>query len=494
MKKIFLYVSVLMIGLAGCKKMAYFQTNPNAPSKAIPSSLLTSLERNLFIFSSISSNGTNEGDFYFAIASALQYNVGFSNHSINTQSYQWATNTMNEYLQISDAAAMANAAGGNINYVALGKLFTAINYYSLTNKFGDVPASQAVQLTSGQRTPAYDAQKDVYRLILASLDTANNLLAQNQGAISGDFIYNNNLGQWRKFVNSFRLRVILSLSNKTGDADLNPKALFAAVMNDPAKYPVFTANGDNAQQVTNTVTPYVFYNNPEYVYYGLGKAFADSLVLFKDPRIVHWANITNAASVVGKSVYDYSAYAGLPADESNAVNTANAALSSPPNKNYFSQANYEPNLFMGWAEVNFIAAEGIVRGWWSGSATAEDYYIKGIRASLSFYNIPSDTIDKYVAGPHVIYNPDAGLHQVLYQRFLAGVYNSGYEPYFTQRRTGDPAMAVAGPGIPGHKEPLRWQYPVSEYTLNSDNVKATVTKQYPSGDVITEKMWVLIPQ
>ncbi len=493
MKKITPYVLALVITLAGCKKMAYFQTNPNAPSRPIPSSLLTSLERNLFVFSSISSNGTNEGDFYFAIASALQYNVGFSNHSINTQSYQWATNTMNEYLQISDATAMANAAGGNNNYVALGKLFMAINYYSLTNKFGDVPASRAVQLTSGERTPSYDTQKDVYKLILANLDTANNLLAQNQGAISGDFIYNNSLAQWRKFVNSFRLRVILSLSNKTGDTDLDPKALFAAVMSDPVKYPVFISNADNAQQLTNTVTPFVFYNNPEYVYYGLGKAFADSLVLFQDPRIIHWANITNGASVGGKSIYDYSAYAGLPADESNAVNTANAAMSSPPNSKYFSQPNYEPNLFMGWAEVNFLAAEGIVRGWWNG-ATADGYYTQGIKASLSYYSIPADTINKYLAGAHVAYNPDAGLHQILYQRFLAGVYNSGYEPYFTQRRTGEPAMALAGPGIPSHKEPLRWQYPVGEYTLNGDNVKAAVTKQYSSGDVITEKMWVLIPQ
>jgi hypothetical protein len=493
MKPIFLYTMILFFGLSGCKKMEYFQTNPNAPSRAIPSSLLTSLEKNLFVYSSISSNGTNEGDFYFAIAAALQYNVGFSNHSILTQSYQWATNSMNEYLQISDALAMANAAGGNNNYVALGKLFRAINYYSLTNKFGDIPLSQAVQLTSGMKAPSYDAQKSVYQAVLADLDTANNLLAANQGKISGDFIYNNNLVQWRKFVNSFRLRVILSLSNKAGDTDLNPKAMFAAVMSDPGKYPVFAGNADNAKQVTNTVTPYVFYNNPEYVYYGLGKAFADSLVLFKDPRIVHWANITNAAATAGKSIYDYSAYAGLPADASNATNTANAAQSSPPNSKYFSQADYEPNLFMGASEVDFLAAEGIIRGWWNG-ASAETYYKQGITMSLSYYNIAQDTIDKYIAGPRVVFDAGAGLQQILFQRFLSGVYNSGYEPYFTQRRTGIPVMATAGPGIPGHQEPLRWQYPVSEYTLNGNNVKAAVTKQYPGGDIITEKMWVLIPQ
>jgi hypothetical protein len=91
----------------------------------------------------------------------------------------------------------------------------------------------------------------------------------------------------------------------------------------------------------------------------------------------------------------------------------------------------------------------------------------------------------------VVYNPANGLQQILFQRFLAGVYNSGYEPYFTQRRTNIPAMAVAGPGIPGHQEPTRWQYPVSEYTLNQSNVKSAVSSQYPNGDIITEKMWVL---
>lgn len=492
MKKFLFYTLILVCGLQGCKKMEYFQTNPNAPSKPIPGSLLTDLEKNLFVYSSISSNGTNEGAYPFAIASALQYNVGFSNHSILTQSYQWATNSMDEYLQISDALAMIGAAGANKSFVALGKLFIAIEYYALTNKFGDVPCSQAVNLAGGFGTPVYDAQKSVYATILANLDTANNLLALNQGAITGDFIYSGNLLKWRKFVNSFRLRVILSLSNKTGD-DLNPKALFAAVMDSPAQFPLFETNADNAQQATNTVTPTPFYNNPEYVYYGLGKAFADSLILFKDPRIVHWANITNAATTAGASIYDYNAYAGLPADESNSVNTANAVNASPPNKTYFSQANYEPNLFMGYYEVNFLAAEGIARGWWSGGDAAS-FYNKGVTASLAFYNIPQDTINRYLAGSHVVYNPAVGLQQILFQRYLAGVYNSGYEPYFTQRRTGVPAMALSGPGIPGHLEPLRWQYPVGEYTLNGTNVKAAVARQYPEGDVITAKMWVLKPE
>ena len=485
---------ILGIGLPGCKKMSYFQTNPNAPSSPISSSILTSLEKNLFTYSAVSSTGTNE-EAFFDMATAMQYNVGFDNHCAYSQSYQWVTTDMNDYLQIQDAQAMITAAAGNNGYKAIGKLFIAIRFYYLTNKFGDIPCSQADQLINGIGKPVYDAQKAVYQTILNDLDTANNLLASATGSvISGDFIYNGDLTKWRKFVNSVRLRVILSLSNKTGDPDLKPMSLFAAVMNNPTEYPVFASNGDNAQQATNTVTPTPFYNNPAYVYYGLAQAFADSLVLFQDPRIVHWAMITAAAAKAGKSVYDYTAYAGLPSDASTASNTANAPQASIPNTNYFYQAGYETNLYEGYYEVSLLIAEGIARGWWTGG-DAGTYYRQGITASMAYYGIVPDTINRYLAGPNVSYNAARGLQQILVQRWFAGVYNSGFEPYFTQRRTGYPVMAVSGPGMPNHQEALRWQYPVSEYTLNATNVQTAVSRQFSQGgDVITGQMWVLIPQ
>ncbi|HEY4337722.1 MAG TPA: SusD/RagB family nutrient-binding outer membrane lipoprotein, partial [Puia sp.] len=197
-------VIVLFLGasLVGCKKSSYFQTNPNAPSSPISSSILTSLEKSLFTYSAVSSTGTNE-EAFFDMAVAMQYNVGFNNHSAYSQSYQWVTTDMNDYLQITDAQAMIAAAGGNNGYIAIGKLFTAIRYYYLTNKFGDVPCSQADKLATGVGKPVYDPQKLVYQTILASLDTANNLLTSpGTATISGDFIYNGDLAKWRKFVNS----------------------------------------------------------------------------------------------------------------------------------------------------------------------------------------------------------------------------------------------------------------------------------------------------
>ncbi len=486
MKRFIILVLVVAAGFTSCKKMSSFQNNPNAPTEPIASSLLTYLERNLFQFSVVASG---DDAYFLSTGLVTQQLVGFSNHSLNGQSYNWTTNNMNEYQQIINAQEMINAANGNNAYVAIGKLFIAINYYMLANKFGDVPCSQALQLASGIKKPAYDAQKEVYKTILASLDTANNIIASGM-PVQGDFIYNGNLTQWQKFINSLRLRVIMSLSRKLTDADIKPATLFADLMNNPAKYPIFKSNADHAQQTTNLSTPYVLYNNQAWVYFGLAKPFSDSLRAFRDPRIIHWASITAAAAAAGKSIYDFSAYNGLPPDASNADNTARQAEASMLNPGFFSQPNFEPNLFLGFYEVSFAIAEGIVRGWWSGG-NAETYYKQGITASLAYYNTPLDTVSRYMAEPKVVYDPARGLQQILFQRYIASNYNSGYEPYFTLRRTGVPEMAVAGPGIPSHKVPQRWQYPTNEYTLNKDNINAAVARQFPGGDQISETMWLL---
>lgn len=54
---------------------------------------------------------------------------------------------------------------------------------------------------------------------------------------------------------------------------------------------------------------------------------------------------------------------------------------------------------MSFAELQFILAEAVVRGWISGDAS--EFYKKGIRASLEFSNYgnayTSDMIDAYVS-------------------------------------------------------------------------------------------------
>ncbi len=68
--------------------------------------------------------------------------------------------------------------------------------------------------------------------------------------------------QWQKVVNSYRLSVLIELSKHAEDADLNVKEQFAAIIADPARYPIFTGNEDNLQYVYNSSYNY-YPDNPE---------------------------------------------------------------------------------------------------------------------------------------------------------------------------------------------------------------------------------------
>ena len=64
--------------------------------------------------------------------------------------------------------------------------------------------------------------------------------------VVGDIIFDGSLLKWKKLVNTFRLRVLMSLSLKTGDTDLGVINQFKMIYDNPSKYPIMTSNVDNA--------------------------------------------------------------------------------------------------------------------------------------------------------------------------------------------------------------------------------------------------------
>jgi hypothetical protein len=74
---------------------------------------------------------------------------------------------------------------------------------------------------SGIETPTYNLQHDVYQNCLALLDTANTLMAAlvasptggPSATVTGD-IYGLTYLQWQKVINTYKLRVLISLSRR----------------------------------------------------------------------------------------------------------------------------------------------------------------------------------------------------------------------------------------------------------------------------------------
>ncbi|MDP9041715.1 MAG: SusD/RagB family nutrient-binding outer membrane lipoprotein, partial [Bacteroidota bacterium] len=119
------------------------------------------------------------------------------------------------------------------------------------------------------------------------------------------------------------------------------------------------------------------------------------------------------------------------------------------------------------------------------------YYNNGITASMTFYGIDAGTIATYLAQPKVQFNPANAIPMIIIQKYISFYLNSGWEPFFEQRRTGIPTFDV-GPGTLNNEQvPKRWLYPQNEYTINETNVKAAVQSQYGGTDDINGVMWVL---
>lgn len=506
------------IALSSCQK-GDLLSNPNvaAESSTVPASL---------IFNHITANLMREEE---PIISPVyrwdQFIVSNYSYYFGTNTYNWSTTSttydMVRYCnKLEEQAAKQYGNTSNV-YFALSKFFKAYAFTWLTRRVGDIPMSQAGDVNN--LTPAFDAQKEVYRRSLALLDTANTMMA-NQNASStvpGD-IYGLTNAQWRKVINTYRLRVLISLSKRADDnADLKIKEQFAAIVSDPQTYPIMTGNGDNLAYRYTAVTlyppnraGYAPYNNCE----NISQTLFNVTAAYSDPRTFVWMTPAPAQLSAGKQVSDFTAYVGEDNGKSQGLMSnfsADGKYSSLNYNRYMSSAsgaNAEPYILIGYPEMCFNIAEAAQRGWTSG-INPSDWYYKGINASMNIYglvqgqtltignadgtkpNIGTVTIDinGFLSNPNVAFNPANGLTQILTQKYVAFFMNSGYEAYYNWRRTGIPNFSQGGVGIgtANNLIPLRWQYPQNEINFNSQNATAAIAAQYGGTDDVNAKMWLI---
>jgi len=455
------FLCVLAV-FSNCKKFEDFQVNPNNPTIADPSLLLPTVER--LAFSTISSDA--------ALASRyLVYTQGAS----SSQYYGWQRSSMN-YGSITQVVKMEQEAArtGKLNYRYIGKFLKSYFIVSMTQTFGDIPYSQMMQsimnnnfTDSSATRPVYDKQQDVYRGVLDDLKIASDSLSADQVAIGGDLIYDGDIQQWKKLINSFTLRVLMSLSKKEGDAALNIKQRFNEIVSNPSQYPIFESNSDNGQlpyyNITGNQYPY-FNNNSMKTDFYLDSSFVDILQELKDPRLFVFGKPTPASTLPADN---FNAYDGLVGSAPLDYNTAKrgAGKASQINDRYAYEAINEPSVLMSYAEVQFLLAEAAVRGWISGDA--DTFYKNGIEASLDFSNFKnaysSADIQNYLNDAAVTLQTGNEIKQIVIQKYISTFMNAGWLPFYEQRRTGFPVFDVSGAGmLNGGLIPKRWMYPTDE--------------------------------
>ncbi|RZM18696.1 MAG: SusD/RagB family nutrient-binding outer membrane lipoprotein [Pedobacter sp.] len=464
-----------------CRKHEYYQENPNEPSSANPALLLANICISVF-------NYDPQGAAY-ASRQLTYYERG--NSAVD---YSWTSSDFGAFdvlRQVSKMTELATASGAQ-NYVGLGKFFRAVLFTRLTETFGDVPYSDALKALEGNTKPKYDKQEDIYIGLLAELEEANNILSDANGNIAGDIIYGGKASQWKKLVNAYRLRLLIHLSKKEANTNLNIKQQFQTIISDPAKYPLMSGPGDNGQIVFNSTATSNYY--PPAGNLSLGTAVSLEQGLAKilkdrnDPRIFSFAE-----PITGLTPNNFANYAGVNAGLTIADQQSTSATASRIARRYSDLGNpaNEPLILLGYPEQEFLIAEAITRGWITGAGTTEEHYNNGITASMAFYNITGATVTNYLNGTNVKFNPADALSQIIIQKYIALYMQSGWEAFFEQRRTEIPTLNV-GPGTYNDgKVPKRWLYPQSEYDYNKENVDAAVASQYGGNDDTNGVMWLI---
>ena len=510
MKKYYWLLTFLLLGcfFSSCKKFSYYQINPNLPTQADPSLLLPNVEQ--IFFSTISV----EDDF------SCRYLVNTYDQD-NSQYYGWTRgsfnyNNLSQVIKMEQEAARVNSP----NYKYLGKFFSSYFIVGTTQMFGDVPYSQAEQsllnnnFSAAALHPVYDKQKAIYLQVLNDLQTASDSLSVAGGVINNDLIYGGSITQWKKAINSYYLRVLMSLSLHANDADLNIVQRFNNIISNPTKYPLFASNADNAQlqyyDVVGSRYPYYEDANSK-IYYLMDNSFVQLLQGLNDPRLFVYAAPNPAATAAGLAPTNFNGYSGLQGSATFGVNSLQQSLGngSQFNTRYYYEPTNEPSVLMSYAELQFLLSEAVVRGWISGNANS--YYIAGITASMQFsdYNFTTaqgvpytgqlyadNDIQTYVSQPAIQLKAGTEIQQIITQKYISMFMNTGLEPFFENLRTGFPVFEVAGAGIINQVNgvnavPKRWMYPIDEVGNNTTNVNNAIKSQYPGGDNINGVMWLL---
>ena len=408
----------------------------------------------------------------------------------------------------------------------------------LTDTYGDVPClSINTSLEEGTSTPKYDSQKDIYDFFFTELKDCVNQLGTGNDNVTGDVTnYSGDIDKWKKYANSLRLRFAMRIS------DVDPtkaQAEFEAVSADAANY---IASADDDAFIKYTNSPFTLYDgardydfrvnalgeilygqdptSPTFVCSTLFEYLKDN----NDPRLYsicrHYNNVKRSEIKPDKEgnvdltdeVLAYLKKKGQ--DEAPCKPGAawwNNWINGPDNLEdvptlaklvkMYPEVGYEknnfparmmrpalsidfcqpdrPGILMTSAEVDFLLAEAITKGW-NATGTADDHFKAGIKAAMQLLNkhyltdeaiMQQADIDAYVSSimaTSPLATPASAREAINLQAWILHMMNPA-EGWANLRRADYPVLA----------DRTKLDKFTSDFTYDDDNLTTPVRLCYP---------------
>jgi len=416
-------------------------------------------------------------DLAFYSSCYIEHNVGIYNQfyyaeirsgepqSSTTYNNSWGAlyQTLYNLKVIIDKCSEGGSEAGNYHTLGIAQILSAYNLAILTDLFGDVPYTEALQ-PGVIFTPKIDKQEDIYAVIFKFLDDGIVNLGKTTlfpSLAKQDFIYAGSAAKWMKFGYGLKARYTMRLSHKK--AAYNDVITFAEKsFASAAEQCQFAYNG------TTSINPFyqIFLDRD---YYGASQSLHDKLVDRKDPR---------------DAVF-FKAYPGT----SELLFAQNGGKDQTQKKYGISAISQKtaPTYLMSYHELEFLKAEAYVR--LNDLVNAETALKNAISAAFTKVNIgltaadasayyESDVKAKFTANP---------LSEVMNQKYIAFFEEEAIEAYNDYRRLtamGDNVITLANPAN-DNKFPWR-------FTYGSDDVTTNVNVRDAYGDgtyVYGQKVW-----
>ena len=478
MKNIFLVILVLG-GLVACQDFEEINENPNEPTEVSPGVLLNSSVRS-------ATNTTVDAAFLLgnnaAQLSSKTLRTEVDDYNWNAFPTVWAGyyQTLTDLRGVRDFAEDLEDPG----LEALAIIVESWIYSTLTNAYGNIPYSEAIEGGESQFNPAYDDQEFIYMDILERLERANDLLADNEPQIESDILFNRDFEKWRKFANSLRLRLLMMASNKMDVAS----EISDIVANDP----IMESNDDNVVFNYLSSFPNEFLLIPiktgDFDAVAISSTFVNLMEEYNDPRLYRYARPDNEdfdnffpdSSVVG-------ADNGRNTDNCSKIGSRlGVAYYNYPDLTTANDLGVDiaDGVIMTYSELQFILAEAAAKGWISGDV--ESYYRSGIEASMVYHQVNIepfgwDSFDDFYTNSGVAYSEVTDIWE---QKWVNSFFH-GLEPYFDVRRwyiesgnswDGIPFLDAPCSNVNDDQLPMRFPYPGEEQSLNSANYQDAVSE------------------
>lgn len=493
-QKAVLYFFLSTIIISGCKKESFVKENTNPE-------IITSIDPGKeFLNATLQMHNQRFEayyDFYRRIMPWMQMDVAQTGNSTTlvTDVGNFGTRYGIFYptlgAQIGDLHYIINSMPDEqkAGYVYMSNIADILKiYYAfyVSDIFGSIPYREAFQARyGGTVTPVYETQQELFALWDSSLNAIATTLSSSQSTTqislgANDLYFGGDISKWIKVANALRLRIAFRLTKRD---EATAKSIFADVLSNPtqmesnedswaflaspALYDIYRSAGDwdiSTFKAPRPTVDYMIKNSDPRIrdYYEKNNYTQENLQVAIDSGIYKPGTVWNPQQYVGAPISPDSAqgkykswFTPKTVNGTLILDTISFLKRRLWNADYNGGTGIVTTPVINYADYCFMRAEIAARGYVTTGGSAEDWYNKGVEASILFWDtaannaktedytaVTATEISNYLNAPDVKFNAAKALEQIAIQSYI-NFEKQPNEAWALYKRTGMPNSSTA---------------------------------------------------